>query len=272
MENEKKEIIFSADVSTQCIGICILWNDGSEYGKLIELTHINPKASKKVKGIEELFLKKKCFNEFIQRFKDFGITKAVIEEPLLSSNNQNTVATLLRFNGMISEAIYDAFGVVPEYISSYDARMFSFPELMSVRKFGKDGDPYKNAKVINSIKKSNMALFGSYPWTIDKKTVLQEKVAKIFPQIEWTYDKKGNLKKENFDATDSYVACLGQINKEKYSKLEPLIDNIKYFDDRVEYDVNYWGIVDKRITYLNSPEIEEELTKKEALKKLKKEA
>ena len=91
---ENKEIILSLDVSTTCIGICLLLNDGSDYGKIIELTHINPKSSKKkANGIEEIFLKKRCFEEYIQKFKNFNITKAVIEEPLLSSNNQNTVST-----------------------------------------------------------------------------------------------------------------------------------------------------------------------------------
>jgi hypothetical protein len=61
----------------------------------------------------------------------------VIEEPLLQSNNVNTVATLLRFNGMISKSVFDTLGVVPDFISSYDARKYSFPELMSVRKFKK---------------------------------------------------------------------------------------------------------------------------------------
>ena len=40
---DNKEIILSLDVSTACIGICVLLNDGSEYGKIIELKHINPK-------------------------------------------------------------------------------------------------------------------------------------------------------------------------------------------------------------------------------------
>jgi hypothetical protein len=47
----------------------------------------------------------------------------VIEEPLLQSNNVNTVATLLRFNGMISKSVFDTLGVVPDFISSYDARI-----------------------------------------------------------------------------------------------------------------------------------------------------
>lgn len=249
---ENKEIILSLDVSTACIGICLLLNDGSDYGKIIELTHINPKSSKKkVNGIEEIFLKKRCFEEYIQKFKNFNITKAVIEEPLLSSNNQNTVATLLRFNGMISDCIYSTFGVVPSYISSYDARKYSFPELMAIRKFGKDEKQYEPKKIEKSIRDSKFVLFGSYPWTIDKKSVLQQKVAELFPQIEWIYNKKGELVKQNFDASDAYVACLGQINKERYGELNQVSDNIKMKGDKIEYDVLYWGKKEHRITYIN---------------------
>lgn len=251
IEGEKKEIVLGLDVSTACIGVCIMWNDGSDYGKIIELTHINPKTPKKVKGIEELFLKKACFEEYIKNFKDFKITKCVIEEPLLSSNNQNTVATLLRFNGMVSECIYNIFGIVPDYISSYDARKYAFPELLAVRKFGKNELQYDRKKVVKSIRDSKFVLFGSYPWTIDKKCVLHEKVSNIFPMIEWIYDKKGELKKENFDATDSWVACLGQINKERYGELNPKAENIQIIDDKVTYDVLYWNRVEHRTTYLN---------------------
>lgn len=248
---ENKEIILGLDVSTTCIGICLLLNDGSEYGKIIELTHINPKpAKKKVKGIEEIFLKKRCFEEYIKNFKDFNITKAVIEEPLLSSNNQNTVATLLRFNGMISDCIYNIFGVVPTYISSYDARKYSFPELMAIRKFGKDEKQYEAKKIEKAIKDSKFVLFGSYPWTIDKKSVLQQKVAELFPQIEWIYNKKGDLVKQNFDASDSYVACLGQINKERYGELNQVASNITKDENKIEYDVLYWGKKEHRITYI----------------------
>lgn len=251
MEEETKDIILALDVSTACIGICLLLNDGSEYGKIVELTHIIPKTSKKkVHGIEELFLKKKHFETYIQRFKNVKITKVIIEEPLLSSNNKNTVATLLRFNGMISECIYETFGVIPDYISSYDARKYSFPELLAVRKYGKDEILYEPKKILKSIRDSRLVLFGSYPWTIDKKSILQEKVANIFPQIHWLFNKKGELKKENFDASDAYIACLGYINKERKGELKPIVSNIHQEGDKIDYDVSYWETTEHRTTYL----------------------
>ena len=138
MDQNGNKIALGLDVSTTTIGICLLLEDDSDYGKIIELTHIAPKVSSKIKGIEQLFLKKKIFEEFIKKYKNFNIDTVVIEEPLLRSNNANTVSTLLRFNGMISECVYNTWGIVPEYISSYDARKYAFPELMTVRKYGKN--------------------------------------------------------------------------------------------------------------------------------------
>ena len=250
MTQEGKQVWMALDVSTACIGITILVDDGSEYGKIAEMTHISPKISHKIKGIESLFLKKQQFQQFIKSFSQYSIDRVVIEEPLLSSNNRNTVATLLRFNGMISDCIYNELGIVPTYISSYDARQYSFPELMAIRKYGKDEKIYKAEKIVSSIKKSNFVLFGSYPWTIDKKSVLHEKVSNIFPEIQWIYDKNGELKKENFDATDSYVACLGQMNKERHGELTFTSDNIKIEENKVEYDVLYWDKKEHRTTYL----------------------
>ena len=145
-------ILMGLDISTQCIGICLLEDDGSEYGKVIELTHISPKVSNKVKGIEQLFLKKKIFEEFVLKYKDFGIDEVIIEEPLMRSNNVLTVSTLLRFNGMVSDCVYNILGIVPNYISSYDAREYSFPELMSIRKYGKDEKQYEFSKIHKEIK------------------------------------------------------------------------------------------------------------------------
>ena len=167
MDKEGRKIILGLDVSTQTIGVTLLLDDGSDYGKIIELTHISPKVPSKIKGIEQLFLKKRIFEGFISKFKDIGIDEAVIEEPLLRSNNINTCGTLLRFNGMISDCIYNILGIVPEYISSYDARKYSFPELMAIRKYGKDGKQYEYKKIFNEIANNKFVLFGSYSWEVD---------------------------------------------------------------------------------------------------------
>lgn len=253
----KNDVILGLDISTQCIGFCLLEDDGSKYGKIIELTHINPKVPSKTDENEKLFLKKRVFEEFIMKYKDFGINYVVIESPLLRSNNVNTVSTLLRFNGMVSDCVYNMLGVVPQYISSYDARKYSFPELMSIRKYGKDEKQYSYSKIEKEIKECKLVLFGGYPWTIDKKTVVQGKVSEIFPDIEWIYDKKGELKKENFDACDAYVALLGWLNKRNNGELEFSVkvtgdSNDGKGNHEIHYDVSYWNVVENRITYVSA--------------------
>lgn len=258
MDKNGNHIYMGLDVSTHTIGITLLLDDGSDYGKIIELTHINPKVSSKVKDIEKLFLKKKIFEAFIEKFKNIGIDEVIIEEPLMRSNNIETCSILLRFNGMISDSVYNILGIVPKYISSYDARKYSFPELMSVRKFGKDGNQYDFKKIMKEIKNSKFVLFGSYSWEVEKKTVIQSKVSDIFPDIEWLYDKKGELKKENFDATDSYVCVLAFMNRNKYGELKFKSENIKESKPTkdnivtVDYDVSYWDKKEHRKTYIDA--------------------
>jgi hypothetical protein len=256
MNKEGKEIYLGLDVSTACIGISIIVDDGSDYGKIIELTHISPKVSSKIKGIEQLFLKKKIFEEFLIKYKDFGIDHVVIEEPLLRSNNVNTVSTLLRFNGMVSDCVYNILGIVPNYISSYDAREYSFPELMSIRKYGKDEKQYEYSKIHKEIKDCKLVLFGGYPWTIDKKTVIQGKVADVFPDIEWLYNKKEELKKENFDACDAYVAVLGFMNKKRFGELSFSSEIVGESNDgkgtrEIVSTVKYWNREETRKTYVS---------------------
>jgi hypothetical protein len=160
-------------------------------GQLLELTHISPKAKPTPESkTEELIKKADLFAEFIAKYSKMDIRHVLIEEPLLRSNNVNTVGTLLRFNGMVTKICYDMLGVTPEYVSTYEARKNAFPELMQ---------PGSTSKIV---------LFGSYPKEIDKKRVVWEKVSKREPEISWILDKKGELKKENFDMSDAYTVCL----------------------------------------------------------------
>ena len=224
-ENEKTRIILGIDISTTCLGVSLAKYDGENI-EVLKISHVKPKISKKIKGTEALFLKAKQFKEeFIEKYKNFGLTDIIIEEPLPNSQNNNTVTTLLRFNGMISQSIYEATGIVPKYITSYDARKYGFPELMAVRKYDKKGNMYDIKKYEKALKNEELVLFGNFPWDIEKKHVLLSKINELFEGIEWEYNKKGELKTENFDASDSLVCILGYINKEKYENTLPRIIN-----------------------------------------------
>jgi RNase H-fold protein (predicted Holliday junction resolvase) len=186
--------VLGLDVSTKTIGWALF---DMVSGELLELTHISPVPKPKEENkIKELFLKAEIFKQKLVEYKNLGITKVVIEEPLLNSNNVYTIQTLLRFNTLISKEIYDILGVVPEYISTYNSRKFAFPELV------REND------------KNKFVLFGGLPKDIDKKMVIWDLVAKREPQIKWQYTKNQTLKKENFDMSDAYTCCLGYMKQE----------------------------------------------------------
>jgi hypothetical protein len=193
----KKELknspkILGLDVSTKTIGWALFDLQSKE---LLELTHISPQPKPKSEDkIEELLKKSDLFKIKLDQYKNLGIVKVVIEEPLLNSNNVYTIGTLLRYNTLITKQVYDVFGIVPEYISTYNSRKNAFPELVRENDKGK------------------FVLFGGYPKDIDKKQVIWELVAKREPQITWLYTRNNTLKKENFDMTDAYAVVLSYLN------------------------------------------------------------
>ena len=83
LENRPK--VLGLDVSTKTIGWALFDMQTKE---LLELTHVSPVPKpKKENKIEELIEKALIFRAKLERYKDLGITKVVIEEPLLNSNN-----------------------------------------------------------------------------------------------------------------------------------------------------------------------------------------
>jgi hypothetical protein len=203
--------ILGLDVSTKTIGIA-LFEDLGENGKLQLLTHITPKVKPKPESNIELLMKKaQIFQfEFLEKYSDIDISRVIIEEPLVSSNNVNTVATLLRFNGMICRSVFEVLNIVPEFISSYDARKYGFPELMGIRKFKKNGELYTEKEMSGK----TPVLFGEYNYEADKKVIIWDKVNEREPQVVWMYDKHQRLSKENYDMTDAYTCVLGHLRKE----------------------------------------------------------
>ncbi len=190
--------VLGLDVSTKTIGWALFDMMTEE---LLELTHISPIAKLKEENkMKELFLKAEIFKQKLVDYKNLGITKVIIEEPLLNSNNVYTIQTLMRFNTLISKEIYDILGIVPEYISTYNSRKFAFPELVRENDKGK------------------FVLFGGLPKDIDKKMIIWDLVAKKEPQIKWQYTKNQTLKKENFDMSDAYTCCLGYMKQEELWK------------------------------------------------------
>ena len=182
--------VLGLDISTKTIGWALFDIVTQE---LLELTHVSPrpKVDKDEDKIKELLLKSEIFAEKLKEYKNLGIVRVVIEEPLLNSNNVYTIQTLLRFNSFVFKEVYNILGIVPEFISTYNSRKFAFPDLIQ------ENDKKKHV------------LFGGLPKDVDKKMIIWDKVAKREPQIKWHYTRNNTLKKENFDQTDAYACVLG---------------------------------------------------------------
>lgn len=253
------EILLGLDISTACIGLTLAKNENNKTD-ILQVTHFKLKVPTKIKGVEALFHKSAYFSNVLETYKDLSrfnldvhINKVIIEEPLIGSNNSETVSTLLRFNGMISQSVYSILGVIPEFISSYDARKYAFPELMAVRKYNKKGEIYPIQKIRHALKKNELVLFGGYDWNCSKKEILFYKICDLFPNIQWIYNKNNELKNENFDASDSLICVIGAVRKRIYGeKVIPKIINYKEYNEQnkiiIKYDVDFCGtIINKTI-------------------------
>jgi hypothetical protein len=195
---KNKPKILGLDISTKTIGWALFDISGSN---LLELTHFSPKIKPQPEDkLEELMMKANAFQKHLDNYVDVGITKVIIEEPLLNSNNVYTVGTLLRYNTMICKMIYDTLKIVPSFISTYNSRKFAFPSLVGPNDKGRN------------------VLFGGYPKDIDKKQVIWDHVNSLCPEVNWLYGKTGTLKKENFDMADAACCVIGYINMSKSEK------------------------------------------------------
>lgn len=252
------KLILGLDISTACIGIAIIYDDGESLPQIELISHVSPKISKDIKGIEALILRKEIFEEnFLKKMDEVlsgiecplkEITDVVIESPMVyasGGSNAETVAQLLQFNGILSDAVYRVLHIVPSYISSYDARMHSFPSLLSIRKYNKKGVVYPLSHIKKDIRDNHLILFGSYPFDCDKKLIMMNCVSELYPDIPWIYNKKGELKKENYDSCDALVCALAFSNNQRYGiDMDPKITSstIEETDEKttIRYTVSIW--------------------------------
>lgn len=189
--------ILGLDVSTKTIGVA-LFENGDKL-KLLELSHVSPRPKPKTDNkIEELLKKASIMEDYLTNFQGLNVQTVIIEEPLISSNNAWTIATLLRFNTLVAKAVYDKLGVVAEFISTSDSRRYGFPQLVC-----KNENSNRNT------------LFGCYPKDVDKKKVIWEEVSKLYPEIKWPYNRNNVIAVEAFDESDSICCVLGYLNKKK---------------------------------------------------------
>jgi hypothetical protein len=198
-----KTLYWSLDVSTTNVGAS-LWD---EYGKLIELKHLNLKIDKNTPVEFRDLHKANLLLNYVDEYKEQvkvkynGVIKKVfIEAPLNNTpKNINTTALLLGFNGMARYILFQVFGFEPEKITVHESRKLFCTELVKTTK-KRDG----------SLKETL-----SFPkdYVKNKKKYIWEKVAKLEPQIKWFYTRNDTLKPMCFDMTDSYAVGYAGLKK-----------------------------------------------------------
>lgn len=257
----KPSLILALDISTSCIGVSIVYDDGINSPNIVEITHVSPRVPKNVTGTEALIKRKEIFeNEFLTRLVDSGITECVIEAPIMhaqTNSNYLTICELLQFNGLLSESIYRVLGIIPDYVTTYMARTYSFPELLSVRKFKKDGTTNDIKSVKKNLEGNNLVLFGSFPFDCDKKSIMMGCVDTHYPEINWSTTISGEIKKQNYDACDSLVCAIAYINKKRYGEIDAVVNGYTVTETEDSFIVNYsytvWGTVyEKTLTVFKS--------------------
>jgi|TARA_R100000900_G_C3343311_1_gene165584 hypothetical protein len=185
--------VLGLDISTKTIGWALF---DIQKKQLLELTHFSPKVKpKREDKIEEMLIKADQFHDKLIDYKNVGITKIIIEEPLINSNNIRTVATLMRYNSFITRTIYNVLGIIPIFISTYNSRKFAFPDLVAENKKGRK------------------VLFGNYEVGCDKKNIIWQQVSNKEPHLTWAYTRNNTLKKENYDMCDAYTCVLGEMQQ-----------------------------------------------------------
>jgi hypothetical protein len=189
----KRKYYISFDISTTNVGMSIF----SDNGKLIGLKHLKLNTDKSIPEYQRYIVKSLLFREYIENINKYIINDldgevmgVFVEEPLIMSNNSFTSALLQKFNGISCYLIYSVFDIIPELITVHDSRRIFCPEFVTVK--------YRKGEKIETL---------SFPKNIDKKVYIWEKVNKVEKNIEWLYDKKGNISKDSYDLSDSY--CVG---------------------------------------------------------------
>lgn len=181
---EKQKVYLAFDISTTCIGISLF----DETGNLIEINHLVLKTDNDVKTEFRYLIKSNFFKDYIQKYKDYDVIDIFIEDPLLGSNNIFTASLLLKFNGICTYILHNEFTVLPKHISVYEVRKSMCPEFIKINKKGEETL--------------------SFPKDLDKKEYIQNKISKMYPDLQWVLDKKGKFSKYNYDISDSIAVGL----------------------------------------------------------------
>lgn len=190
----------SLDLSTSCTGVCITNPNGV-------IIHTQALLLSKVKSLssDSFWAKVDFMKGFIYGIKIYDIKNVIIEEPMFNGPNQFTTNLLIRFNGVVSHICREELGITPIYLSVHEVRKTVCPEFLRYET--------KKGKIVETF---------FIPKGIDKKIYIFNKIKAWFPELEWELNKKGVLKPENLDISDSIAVNLAYLIKENTINLKDL--------------------------------------------------
>ena len=216
MENRFR-VLMGLDISTKTIGVTVAAMDEEMNLKILEVDYINLNCHLRRKDPKLIHEKARIFERKLsEKYSKYHVTDVIIEKAIFCDRNVGTSMTLLRFNGMCADIIYREYGITPEYISTYNARKYGLPVLLTLRKYNREGMQYPRKAVIKAMNRNHFVLFGEYPYDCSKKYIIWNYVKEKFTGIKWMYDQQGKLRGENFDAADSLLCVVGYVNMLKY--------------------------------------------------------
>jgi hypothetical protein len=165
-------MILGLDVSTSITGASVIGGDGSLL--LNEAWDMRNKNK-----FPDLYAKAKHIQEMLWRIDDLHTIipgGVFVEQPFMFFNSggstAKTMATLQRFNGMVSWLCCDIFGVSPEHLTAHESR-----KLVGIK-----------------IPRGENAKLAVLDFIVDNE-----------PTFDISYTKHGNPKPECFDKADSLV-------------------------------------------------------------------
>ena len=185
-ETGKIKVQAGFDISTSAIGICIL---EESTGKLIHLDNVKMTSTK----LTDEYDKSDFFEkELLSWWKDEWVpSKIYIEKAAMmftpGMSSAQTIMTLGRFNGIISNILYKKFGIKPTMIGVTSAR-----SKLGIKIDRKDKSKTTKDKVFEIVK----TMHPEFPWITHIA-----KNGKFKDQL--VYDK------ENYDMCDAFVIVAG---------------------------------------------------------------
>ena len=170
-QNKRPLCSLGLDVSTTCLGICLIENQTNAvvYAKALSLAKYDHRNKKQ--PVEQ---------EFLRIANEFNVTRVFIEAPLFlrGKTSANTITKLFHFNGWVSCFSYMIFNAYPEYVDLNKAR----------RKFGVHV-PGKEKTKENTSKKKVLDFLVSLGYNLTEERT-----------------RSGNVKESSYDISDAAFA------------------------------------------------------------------